>query len=429
MKNKLIFAAIMTLSCLFAGCKDNNNSSEGSSGMGNEIYELKTDIISDRQSYDEGEIHFPNSLWQTPNATEVPDYNKGKIKAVLLDSVSYKGEITKVFAYVGVPEHEAGQKIPGIVLVHGGGGTAYYDWVRMWVNRGYAAISMDTEGHIPLMDADMRTGVYPVESTNPYSNAPDNAHFADDNLPIEEQWMYHSAASVIVSTSYLLSLDDVDPQRVGITGISYGGETAAIVTGYDDRLAFSIPVYGCLALKGTAGIHGNIFRSHPTAARLWDTTEPLSHSRTPIMFIDGNVDNYFTPDAITNSCNASPLGKMLLSHQFSHGHGQGSSKEEIYAFADYIVGLSNHPLTEIVTQPSKDTDSFTYKSYDGDVIPTVYYTSNSVLNNETLWLTATATCKNGVCTIDDIPADASYLYVNLLDKQAFEVSSNVIKLR
>ena len=34
-------------------------------------------------------------------------------------------------------------------LVHGGGGTAFADWVKLWNSRGYAAIAMDNCGSIP----------------------------------------------------------------------------------------------------------------------------------------------------------------------------------------------------------------------------------------------------------------------------------------
>ena len=36
-----------------------------------------------------------------------------------------------------------------MVLVHGGGGTAFAEWVKAWTSRGYAAIAMDTCGQIP----------------------------------------------------------------------------------------------------------------------------------------------------------------------------------------------------------------------------------------------------------------------------------------
>ena len=46
------------------------------------------------------------------------------------------------------PKAEPGKTVPGIVLVHGGGGTAFAEWVGSGP-RGYAAIAMDTCGHGP----------------------------------------------------------------------------------------------------------------------------------------------------------------------------------------------------------------------------------------------------------------------------------------
>jgi cephalosporin-C deacetylase-like acetyl esterase len=37
-------------------------------------------------------------------------------------------------------------KVPGMVLVHGGGGTAFKEWVQKWNAQGFAAISIAVEG-------------------------------------------------------------------------------------------------------------------------------------------------------------------------------------------------------------------------------------------------------------------------------------------
>src|SRR5689334_16917011 len=51
--------------------------------------------------------------------------DKGDIKAIFYEALAYKGNPTRVFAYVGVPKSEDGKKVPGMVLIHGGGGTAF----------------------------------------------------------------------------------------------------------------------------------------------------------------------------------------------------------------------------------------------------------------------------------------------------------------
>jgi hypothetical protein len=56
-----------------------------------------------------------------------------------------------VFAYIGYPPNASkNNKVPAVILVHGGAGTAFPQWVKIWNDKGYAAIAMDLEGRQPL---------------------------------------------------------------------------------------------------------------------------------------------------------------------------------------------------------------------------------------------------------------------------------------
>ena len=51
------------------------------------------------------------------------------------------GARNEVFAFIGVPQTAApAGGFPSVVLIHGGDGCAYYEWVREWTNRGYLAV-------------------------------------------------------------------------------------------------------------------------------------------------------------------------------------------------------------------------------------------------------------------------------------------------
>ena len=68
------------------------------------------------------------------------------VKALFYEGAKFKGQPTRVFAYYGAPKEvsaEPGKKVPAMVLIHGGGGTAFDRWVKVWNSRGYAAITMD----------------------------------------------------------------------------------------------------------------------------------------------------------------------------------------------------------------------------------------------------------------------------------------------
>ncbi|MCQ2386535.1 MAG: hypothetical protein MJ078_07700, partial [Clostridia bacterium] len=54
--------------------------------------------------------------------------------------------IKRVFCFIGIPVGIKGEKFPGIVCVHGGGGHSYGQYVLEAVNHGYAAIAIDTDG-------------------------------------------------------------------------------------------------------------------------------------------------------------------------------------------------------------------------------------------------------------------------------------------
>ena len=68
----------------------------------------------------------------------------GTVREIYYDNESYRGRPTRVFAYLGVPETDG--LAPGVVLLHGGGGRAFRQWVELWNARGYAAIAMDFGG-------------------------------------------------------------------------------------------------------------------------------------------------------------------------------------------------------------------------------------------------------------------------------------------
>ena len=68
---------------------------------------------------------------------------------------AYQGKPMRVFPYYGVPSVNDGtergdKKLPAMVLIHGGGGTAFDRWVKLWNSRGFAAIAMDLCGCVPV---------------------------------------------------------------------------------------------------------------------------------------------------------------------------------------------------------------------------------------------------------------------------------------
>src|SRR3954471_13565879 len=82
-------------------------------------------------------------LFEPPQTYPAPGFEQPGLEAIFYEGPLYEGRPTRVFAYIGIPQHAPGEKVPAMVLVHGGGGTAFPEWVKLWTARGYAAIAMD----------------------------------------------------------------------------------------------------------------------------------------------------------------------------------------------------------------------------------------------------------------------------------------------
>lgn len=298
-----------------------------------------------------------SELTQIPEVIPVPEMNQGDIQAIYIEGEPYQGKPTRVFAYYGLPETAAEGNVPAVVLVHGGGGTAFHEWIKQWTERGYAAISMDLEGHLPL-DKDSE-GNRPQHA---WSGPSRQGEFNDHALPIKEQWMYHAVAAVIRSHSFLRSLDRVDSERVGIHGISWGGIVTGIVSGIDDRFAFSIPVYGCGYLYEATNRYGEGFARMPepiaaTLKQLWDPSVHLSRITMPMLWVNGDDDQHFPLHLFSKSYETARRcrNESLLSIQFGlgHSHVRGWKPKEIYAFADQIV-RDGQPLVQLFEQEAPE---------------------------------------------------------------------------
>lgn len=88
-----------------------------------------------------------NMVFETPVFLFASEYDQYRqypnIRGLFFNGLPYHGKPTKVFCWYGVPETlQNGDKAPAVVLVHGGGGTVFPDWVKKWTDHGYIAISI-----------------------------------------------------------------------------------------------------------------------------------------------------------------------------------------------------------------------------------------------------------------------------------------------
>ena len=339
--SKRFFASLLAVfTCGLCVACGNNGTSASTPEPPQYIFPAKEDIVDDRQYYTGiDEIQFPNRLWSTPVYERAAQYDRPNqgAQAYFLQSVDSNGSPTYVFAFVGIPATATKDNpVPGIVLVHGGGGTAFPDWVKMWNDKGYAAIAIDTEGKIPNENVGLKS-TENVSFESIKHHGPANTGYKDYANPANEQFLYHAIAGTIVANSFLSSFEQVDSKKIGLTGISWGGVITTNTAAYDDRFAFVAPVYGAVAMTGTAGLFGTLYSTYPRCSSLWDNVEILRSCRTPILFINWDGDPYFTVDATEKCANIAINGRTLFIPNLHHSHWQGANIQGLFHFANSVL--------------------------------------------------------------------------------------------
>ena len=365
------------------------------------------------------------TLSRTPEVFPSPDIRSTneQIQALFFAGPAYHGQPTRIFAWLGQPKLPPGRKAPGMVLIHGGGGTAFESWVKFWVDRGYAAIAMDTCGALPVpLNAKPRP-------RHEHGGPPGWGGFDQLQEPMTDQWAYHAVSAAILAHSLLRNQPGVDAGRIGVTGISWGGYLTCIVSGVDPRLKFAVPVYGCGDYRETIFGVDRLSKLPPEQSaqwyQHWEPTLYLPSARIPMLWVNGSNDHFFWPPAWQNSYRQIPAAQrtLALRLRMPHGQGQGESAPEITAFADSIV-RGGEPLAMILDQKKANgTLTIHYRSARLIVRAELNYTADAESPWEKReWKTVPATVQPGVVTAD-LPADAKLYFANLIDDRGCVVST------
>ncbi len=363
-------------------------------------------------------------LEAVPETFEVAPNGEPGVKPVWFAGMPYQGKATRVFAYYGVPAGKG--KFPAMVLIHGGGGTAFAEWVRMWNARGYAAIAMDTTGAVPERAVDEKTKWNPARKRTEYSGPAGWGDFANVDLAPEEQWSYHAVAAVVRAHSLLRSFPEVDAKRIGVTGISWGGYLTSIVSGVDGRFRFAAPVYGCGFLGEDSAWLKDFAKLGPQRAerwlRLWDPSQYLGSSKMPMLWVNGTNDFAYPPPSWRKSYRLAKGPRSLAFRvRMPHGHPPGAKPEEIFQFADAV--LRKGPRAARVTgQGVKEGRAWVrFSGGPGIQRAELAFTRDSGKWQERKWEVVPAELRGGRASAA-VPDGATAFYLNLFDGEGRVVS-------
>tara|TARA_R110002096_G_scaffold4501_30_gene21260 strand:+ start:671 stop:1906 length:1236 start_codon:yes stop_codon:yes gene_type:complete len=386
--------------------------------------------------------------WNLDELSNAPgfrwDDDQSQIRSLFYEGLPYQGKETEVFAFYGSPKtlgEDQDGPFPAVVLVHGGGGTAFAEWVNLWAKRGYAAIAMDLGGSRPpapefdpetgaFASHDGRSGRVRLENGGPHQSHAEKFQTAGGT--IEDDWPYHAISNVIRAHSLIRGFKEVDPDRTAVTGISWGGYTTCIVASVDHRFKAAVPVYGCGFLyQGESVQRHSIDALGPakrgTWIRLYDPSSHLPNCRIPIFFVNGTHDVHYPLDSYAKSYSlVSGPRSQRIEVKMGHSHPAGWKPKEIGMFIDSHC-RNGTPLPEIGTPTLKNgIVSAAVKSSTAIETAQLHYTTDTGRRSKRTWQSVEADIKNGTITAGSLPEAATTWLLSVTDERGAMVSSEAM---
>jgi dienelactone hydrolase len=350
----------------------------------------------------------------------------GPVHSLMYRGEPYNGTSTHVFAYYASPATLAGRsagknEFPAIVCVHGGSGRAFSEWVTQWAERGYAAISMDLNGcgydRERLPDGGPGLGGKNL--------------FTVISEPVTEQWPYHGVANVILAHSLIRSFPEVDTDRIGMTGISWGGYVVCVAAGLDNRFAAAAPVYGCGFLHESSAWL-SYFSKMTVEERnrwitLWDPSRYIGAASMPMIFLTGTNDFAYYLDSHQKTCQLVTSPQIMrVAVNMRHSHRHGWAPIEIVRFMDWH--LRDGPALPYVGLPARG-DSLVAVPVHADIPLTsasLAYTTGHGPIKERIWITTAASIGNGTISAKIPPKGTTMWLFTVRDALGSVISSKVV---
>jgi len=180
----------------------------------------------------------PAKYWDVAALKKVPSYRPNPfpdsaipgMKTFLVKGKGPNDGEAEFFCAYAVPTNSPKPEkgYPCLLLVHGGGGTAYPDYINHYRKNGFAVLAVDWYNQRPLI-----TGEGKGEHGYPREALPGGRR-NDQRANI---------ANLVLANSLLRSMPEVDPARNVYVGLSWGSWYGAAIAGIDDRYAGVVEIY------------------------------------------------------------------------------------------------------------------------------------------------------------------------------------------
>ena len=283
------------------------------------------------------------SLWadydprQEPlDAKVVREWEEGGIvfRYVTYHIGTFKGVPARMAAFYAFPK--GGRRLPGLLHLHGGGQRAFLGEVSYYAKRGYACLSINWGGREMenAKPGDPNTdwgAVDPTQNNVPgyFSLKPGPKQLDPVESPRNNNW-YLLTIGARRGLTFLEKQPEVDPDRLGVYGLSMGGSLTVYVAGTDKRIKAAVPQVGgsgfvdlSVAALARADEARSQRRSGSFTGPRWTSSRMLRTSKRPLLYLgatndfNGIMDHTYRTGALVPHGNVRYAFAPHLNHRFT----------------------------------------------------------------------------------------------------------------
>lgn len=370
-----------------------------------------------------------------------------KMRRVIFHSRDVKAEgqtiATNVFAVIARPLKPG--NYPGILVLHGGGGTAEVEKARGWAARGYIAVAIDIPGICPPDKIPNSSGLF---KTYKYGE-----HRFNPTMDVTTSTIFDGSVAVVQALYLLRSQTDVIKDHIGVTGISWGGYMTTMISGLlgpDIQASFS--TYGSGYYDEGSTFKKTLDALAPAVRESWltylDAGRRAKNIAAPYFIAGAANDIFFYPPAVIATLQAvgSPAGHLFApnaSHSAPVPGGNASGNRvswmqmELPYFDYYLKGIGERlpyiTMDEITKPAVPGNGECTVKFFVDSKMPiteaNLYYSLPDPLWPKRKWeLVKAVAIKDGwykATILLNVLGKGTYYFASVSDARPVTVSSDM----